>query len=83
MYNAGTGGMAGAGGTLAATGLSERDLKEDTVAAYVYLLVGSIVLALLLNLPVFAALGGMLGVAAHPPAKVAARVSRTVYRRLS
>ena len=52
---------------LTATGLSERDLNEDAVAAYVYLLVGSIVFAMLLNLPIFAALGGMLGVAAHPP----------------
>uniref|UniRef100_UPI00196656D5 hypothetical protein n=1 Tax=Nocardioides sp. 616 TaxID=2268090 RepID=UPI00196656D5 len=68
---------------LAAAGLSERDLKEDAVAGYVYLLVGSIVFALLLNLPVFAGLGGMLGIAAHPPAKVAAKVSRTVYRRLN
>lgn len=68
---------------LTTTGLSERDLKEEAVSAYFYLLVGSIVFAMLVNLPIFATLGGMLGLAAHPPAKVAAKVSRAAYRNLS
>jgi hypothetical protein len=64
---------------LTVTGLSERDLKEEAVAAYVYLLVAAVVFAMLLNLPLFAALGGMLGFAAHPPAKVAFKLSRSAY----
>lgn len=71
------------GGVLEATGLAERDLQEDAVAAYVYMLVGSIVLVLLINLPLVAALGGLVGVAAHPPAKSASKIARIVYRRIN
>jgi integrase len=68
---------------LDATGLTDRDLMEDAVAAQVYVLVACLVVVMLVNVPVLATLGGMLGLAAHPPAKAASALSRTAFRKMN
>jgi hypothetical protein len=64
------------------SGIGERDLAEDAAVAYIYLLVSAVLVALLLQLPIPAVVAGLLGIGAHGPAKVAARLSRSAYRAL-
>ena len=66
-----------------ASGLEDRDLKEDATAIYVYLLVASIVLTLLVNFPLPAVIAGMLGASAHQPALYASKMSRKAFRALN